>query len=42
MPTVDYKELLLKDLKDRKYAAGYLTAAFEEGEDVFLCAAPCG
>jgi probable addiction module antidote protein len=38
MPTVDYKKRLLKDLKDIKYAAGYLTAAFEEGEDVFLLA----
>src|SRR5205823_9170639 len=38
MPTVDYKRRLLKDLKDMKYAAGYLTAAFEEGEDVFLLA----
>lgn len=38
MPTVDYQRRLLKDLKDVKYAAGYLTAAFEEGEDVFLLA----
>ena len=38
MPTVDYKQHLLKDLKDTKYAAGYLTAAMEEGEDVFLLA----
>ncbi len=38
MPTVDYKELLLEDLKDLDYAAGYLTAALEEGEDVFLLA----
>ena len=38
MPTVDYKRRLFKDLKNLKYAAGYLTAAFEEGEDVFLLA----
>jgi probable addiction module antidote protein len=38
MPTVDYKAHLLKDLKDPQYAAGYLTAAFEEGEDVFMLA----
>lgn len=38
MPAVDYKRRLLKDLKDIKYAAGYLTAAFEEGEAVFLLA----
>jgi probable addiction module antidote protein len=36
--TVDYKEHLLKELKDSRYAAGYLTAALEEGEDVFLLA----
>jgi probable addiction module antidote protein len=38
MPTTDYKRRLLKDLKDIKYAAGYLTAALEEGEDEFLLA----
>ncbi len=38
MPTIDYKERLLQDLKDLDYAAGYLTAALEEGEDVFLLA----
>ncbi len=38
MPTVDYKSRLLKDLRNIKYAAGYLTAASEEGEDVFLLA----
>jgi probable addiction module antidote protein len=37
-PTVDYKEHLLGELKDSTYAAGYLTAALEEGEDVFLLA----
>ena len=36
--TIDYKEHLFEDLKDLKYAAGYLTAALEEGEDVFLLA----
>lgn len=38
MQTVDYKERLLEDLKDRDYAAGYLSFALEEGEDVFLLA----
>lgn len=38
MPTIDYKESLLKDLQDPTYAAGYLTASLEEGEDVFLLA----
>jgi probable addiction module antidote protein len=38
MPTTDYKRHLLRDLKNAKYAAGYLTAALEEGEDVFLLA----
>ena len=38
MPTIDYKEHLLEELKDSAYAAGYLTAALEEGEDVFLLA----
>jgi probable addiction module antidote protein len=38
MPTIDYKEHLLEDLKDLNYAAGYLTAALEEGEDIFLLA----
>jgi len=38
MPTIDYKELLFEDLKDIDYAAGYLTAALEEGQDVFLLA----
>lgn len=36
MPTIDYKERLLEDLKDLDYAAGYLTACYEEGPDVFL------
>ncbi len=36
MPTVDYDEYLLNELKDLEYAAGYLTACLEEGEDVFL------
>jgi probable addiction module antidote protein len=38
MPTVDYHEYLLEDLKDLEYAAGYLNASLEEGEDVFLLA----
>jgi probable addiction module antidote protein len=38
MPTSDFKEQLLQDLKDTEYAAGYLTAALEEGDDVFLLA----
>lgn len=38
MRTIDYKEHLFEDLKDLDYAAGYLTAALEEGEDVFLLA----
>ncbi len=36
MPSVDYDEYLLNELKDLEYAAGYLTACLEEGEDVFL------
>jgi probable addiction module antidote protein len=36
MPTTDYKERLLEDLKDLEYATGYLTACYEEGPDVFL------
>ncbi len=36
--TIDYKDLLLEDLKDLDYAAGYLTTALEEGQDVFLLA----
>ena len=38
MPTIDYDDYLLEELKDLDYAAGYLTAALEEGEDVFLIA----
>jgi len=38
VPTVDYKKHLLRDMKKVEYAAGYLTAALEEGEDVFLLA----
>ncbi len=38
MLTVDYKAQLLEDLKDLDYAADYLTAALEEGEDVLLLA----
>jgi probable addiction module antidote protein len=36
--SVDYEPFLLENLKDLDYAAGYLTAALEEGEDVFLLA----
>ena len=36
--STDYKVFLFRDLKDLDYAAGYLTAALEEGEDVFLLA----
>ncbi len=36
MPTVDYEKFLLEELKDLEYAAGYLTACLEEGENVFL------
>jgi probable addiction module antidote protein len=36
MPTVDYDEYLMEELKDLEYAAGYLTACLEEGEAVFL------
>lgn len=38
MRTDSYEEHLLKYLKDLDYATGYLTAALEEGEDVFLLA----
>jgi probable addiction module antidote protein len=38
VPTIDYQKHLLKDLKDLDYAAGYLNASLEEGEDVFLLA----
>lgn len=38
MPTTDYKEWLLDQLKDLDYAAGYLTEAIEEGEAAFLLA----
>lgn len=38
MPIVSYEEHLFKDLSDPHYAAGYLTTAFEEGEDIFLLA----
>ena len=38
MPTVDFKDHLFDQLRDPQYAAGYLTAALEEGDDVFLLA----
>jgi len=36
MPTVPYRDLLLKRLQDPAEAAGYLTACFEESDEVFL------
>ena len=36
MPTVDYDEFLLEQLKDLDFAAGYLESCLDEGEDVFL------
>ena len=36
--TSDYRHFLMRELKDPGLAAGYLTACFEEGEDVFLLA----
>ena len=36
--TSDYRHFLMRELKDPELAAGYLTACFEEGEDVFLLA----
>lgn len=39
MSSIDYKEdFLMKDLRNIDRAADYLTAAIEEGEDVFLLA----
>lgn len=39
MPTLDYKEdFLLQELHDPERAAAYLTAALEDGEEVFLLA----
>lgn len=38
MPGIDYDEYLLGELRDIDYAAGYLTACLDEGEDVFLVA----
>ena len=34
----DYKEFLFKRLRDPNTAAGYLTAALEEGDETFLLA----
>ena len=34
--TIDYKKILLAKLHDLDYAAGYLTACYEEGTDTFL------
>lgn len=36
MPSVDYDEFLASQLQDLEFAAGYLEACLEEGEDVFL------
>ena len=36
MPTKDYNELLLEELQDIEEAAEYLTACFEDSEEVFL------
>ena len=36
MPTIEYKKILLEKLQDLDYAAGYLTACYEEGTDAFL------
>jgi probable addiction module antidote protein len=39
VPTIDYKEdFLLQELQDRERAAAYLTAALEDGGEVFLLA----
>jgi probable addiction module antidote protein len=38
MPTTNFKKYLLKQLRNTRYAAGYLTAALDEGDDVFLLA----
>jgi probable addiction module antidote protein len=38
MKTEAYEEYLLKDLQDLDYAVGYLSAALEEGADVFFLA----
>ena len=38
MPTTDYKEWLLAQLKDLDFAAGYITESIEEGEAAFLLA----
>ena len=36
MPAISYDDFLSEQLKDLEYAAGYLTACLDEGEDVFL------
>jgi len=38
MPTEAYEPYLIEDLKNLDYAVGYLTAALDEGEEVFLLA----
>jgi probable addiction module antidote protein len=36
MPTINYNDLFFEKLRDLDYAAGYVTACYEEGQDVFL------
>ncbi|MCC6221405.1 MAG: transcriptional regulator [Deltaproteobacteria bacterium] len=36
MPTVNYKDYLYEELKDKDYAAGYLTACYEDSLESFL------
>ncbi len=36
MPTSDYKKYILEELQDKEYAAGYLTACYEDSIEVFL------
>lgn len=37
-PSVPYEPYLLEDLKDLEYAAGYLSTALQEGEQIFYLA----
>jgi DNA-binding phage protein len=36
MPTIQYKAILIEKLHNLDYAAGYLTACYEEGTEAFL------
>jgi len=36
MPIADYDQFLFEQLRDLDFAAGYLTACLEEGEEVFF------